>query len=761
MIITALKQINSHNSENSSTSLFHYVRPKRGKIPSEVEMYGFLSVSSNAQIPAQKIIKFAWDGIVDGFEYSNNESFNESLKLGLQESKRRLKQLVTSDSNIAQAGIDINFSVFVFNQKTVYVGIVGENDIFVYKNGRLVDVTEMLLKKQASTAGLVMEENDLLITSTKDLIKKNISKIIGQKNKECIKEKIDELKGMLESEEGYVTFDSGVVIVNKQEECIEEVSAVQSTFHPQDLVEPVNSDYVPPKEEKIPLLQPEKQDKDLKHVVGMFSIGISRVWKGFTSKVKASLRVISGGLKSMGSRIMESVKKSLGHKKFFKKVSAKVSQSNVGRRRVDSDLKGFRVDGYRNKAKRFQRFKIVFLVVGGIALLVFGVKFTIDQREAMAVHREAEVILTQVEELVSKAEGKVYTDRVSTETYLFQAQTELESVPEGLNKEDEAKRLELEGRVLGLQDDLYKRSALKDSDGSLESYIDTRLAFGEGSNTSDITLYRDDKNTEYLIVTDPALKAVYRVSLFNKEVKKLPDDKGVLQKPTFVYMGKSGVYVLDTEVGVVRAKYDSNGWFNSFETLTGLGIGSLGAENMSEFAVLTDTDNIYIVDRIQKALLKSSNFGSGYGLSFSYISHDSFENANEILSDLSVYILTSGSDGLRRYNFSYVEQKQVPAPVEVVGVNGDFKNLAYGYTQQSLDYGLYVFDSEDRRFMNFEKPKEGGGEVLHPNQLVLQKQYLYRGEKTDVWNSVHDFVVDSKEQNMYVLDGSTIWKVRL
>jgi hypothetical protein len=78
-----------------------------------------------------------------------------------------------------------------------------------------------------------------------------------------------------------------------------------------------------------------------------------------------------------------------------------------------------------------------------------------------------------------------------------------------------------------------------------------------------------------------------------------------------------------------------------------------------------------------------------------------------------------------------------------------------------MNYSLYLFDSTDKRIFRFEKPLEGGGEVLHPDQVLLENQYVYRGSKDGVWSDVKDLVVDFSESNMYVLDGSTIWKVKL
>jgi hypothetical protein len=76
-----------------------------------------------------------------------------------------------------------------------------------------------------------------------------------------------------------------------------------------------------------------------------------------------------------------------------------------------------------------------------------------------------------------------------------------------------------------------------------------------------------------------------------------------------------------------------------------------------------------------------------------------------------------------------------------------------------LDYGLYLFDATNKRFLDLEKPQES--ENLHPGEAVLKNQIVYRGTQAGMWSNVKDFVVDANGTTMYVLDGTTIWKVML
>ena len=171
MPITASKYINNSKLRTSYISLFNYKSAKRGKGDFEVDMYGLLSVSSSVEISGDKIVKFAWDGIIDGFEYSKTDSINESLKLGLTEATRRVKQLIVNDTEIGKNGVDINFTIFVSSNGGMYIGVLGESDIYVYKDCRLVDIFEMFESKKAKTAAIALEKNDLVFASSKVYIK--------------------------------------------------------------------------------------------------------------------------------------------------------------------------------------------------------------------------------------------------------------------------------------------------------------------------------------------------------------------------------------------------------------------------------------------------------------------------------------------------------------------------------------------------------------------------------------------------------------
>lgn len=756
MLITASQYLNNLNTEKHYTGVFHYTRPVRSKHDRFVEIYGLLSVKSDVVIPSGNIAKFAWDGIVDGFEYSKVDSMNEALKISLTEATRRIKQLISNDKKISEYGVDVSITVFVSSPSGMYIGYLGECDIYIYKDGKIVNIYEMLMKKDAKTAGLLLESDDIIFSSTEGFFKRNMEKIVGLPHAISIAGKIDEISNDLKDGEGLLFFTK-----SNESQDLERIPLEEDL----EFKEVADTDS---KIEKKVYISSEKREnftkiKLQKEVQGI-KIFFLKVWGIICSvfkKLAPLYRIIKGLVDSVWrnlNKVIERIFKGLSKKRWFKKASAKVSQSelNIPKR---EGFKSFKVDGYKIKNKKLERFKIAILAILGVALVLGGIRVTINEKEARDISKEANQIFESVEKYISSAEVKKTVDRLEAETLVFRASNELNNVPDTLREKDLQKLKDLEARVLGIQDDLYKRSTISESDGSLEKYIGTRLEFAEGSDPSDIAIYQDSRGKEYLVVSDVGLKAVYRISLYDKKVERLSDPDGLLQEPKMVYITSKGLYVLDLKIGIVKAEFNAEEGFGPFKKLTGLSIDNIGGNKISEFAILTDDDNAYILNGEEGVLLKVFNYETGYGTPFKYIEDDALKNASDIFADFSVYILTPGANGLKKYIYS--DGKQIPGTLEIVGVNGEFKKLTYGYTRGESTYDLYVFDSEDMRILRFEKPIEIGNQKRHPNQILLKNQYLYRGTTKDTWKDVKDFVVVKNQETMYILDSSTIWKIRL
>lgn len=724
MKITAQQFVSNDKDKNTFVSVFkHYSNLTEKKISKEGDLYALLSISGSGNLTAERVSKFVWDGLVDGYLYSNSKTTNESLKDSIKEGIRKIKDLIRNDQTLEQEGVNINFVVVAQKKEGLYLGNFGENDIYVYKDNRFINIYDVLKEKRSSTAGIALAKDDILLISTTGLLTEGMATFIGHKNKKEVLESLEKFGEKILNSEGIIYFQN--TEEGKEGEKNIEVKA--------DILKDIPKPRI-----KMPKLEKKK-----------FKIPLN---------IKPLLEKTSQFFKGIIAKINTAITSLVGKQHWFKKVSSKISENKVFDRR--ESMKGMKIDGYKEKSVRFSRIRTVVIAVLIIVLLAVGINFTINAKKARERHNLAQDGFTKIEKLLDKAEGDMVVDASAAELSVFQTEKLFEGIPSELNDEDSAKLQELRGRRLNIEDTLFKRKAISEGDGSITSYIDPRLSFGEGSAPSDIDIYKDKSGNAYLLVTDPGLKSVHRVSLYDKKVEKIPDAEALIKEPKYVSVGNKGLYVYDAKEGVLKASFDGSK-VKTFVRLSGLGIDDIEETDITEMIVLTESDNVYLLSRAGKVFLKSAfSDGNSYSLSFGYIRNDNFATVNDIASDLSLYFLTSDSS-LIRYSYSYFEQKQALSPLTTGGFDGNYGNLTKGYTTGNLDYSLYLFDAEGKRFLKFEKPQEGGGDILHPGQILLKNQIIYRGTKDGMWSDVKDFVVDSKESSMYVLDGSTIWKILL
>ena len=724
MKITAQQFVSNDKDKNTFVSVFkHYSNLTEKKISKEGDLYALLSISGSGNLTAERVSKFVWDGLVDGYLYSNSKTTNESLKDSIKEGIRKIKDLIRNDQTLEQEGVNINFVVVAQKKEGLYLGNFGENDIYVYKDNRFINIYDVLKEKRSTTAGIALAQDDILLISTGGLLTEGMATFIGHKNKQEVLESLEKFGEKILNSEGIIYFQN-------TEEGKDNIKNIEVKA---DILKDIP---------KPRIKMPKKERKKFKIPLNL----------------KPSVGKASAFFQETATKAKETVTSLVGKQHWFKKVSSKISENKVFDRR--ESMKGMKIDGYKERNVRVSRIRIVVIVALVIILLAVGINLTINAKKARERHNLAQDGFTKIEKLLDKAEADMVIDTSSAELSVFQTEKLFEAIPSELNDEDTTALQGLKDRKLNIEDTLFKRKAISEGDGSISTYIDPRLSFGEGSAPSDIDIYTDKSANTYLLVTDPGLKSVHRVSLYDKKVEKVLDTDTLIKEPKYVSVGNKGVYVYDAKEGVLKAPFDSSK-LKTFVKLSGLGIDDIEETDITEMIVLTESDNVYLLSRADKVLLKSSfSDGNSYSLSFGYIRNDNFTTVNDVSADLSLYFLTSDS-GLLRYSYSYFEQKQALSPLTTGGFDGNYGNLTKGYTTGSLDYSLYLFDAQGKRFLKFEKPQESGEDIRHPGQILLMNQIIYRGTKDGMWSDVKDFVVDSKESAMYVLDGSTIWKIVL
>jgi len=769
---TKAKQYISNNKDkNSYTTIFkHYYESSERKVRKEGDIYALLEITAEEDVNVERITKFVWDSIVDGYLYSTSQTTNESLKDSIQKGVDKVKELMKHDKTLEETGLDLSFTIVLVKEEGTYVGVFGESDIFAFKKSSFVNISEILRDKKANTAGVALAKEDLLMISSPGVLEGKEDIFSRLEKKSDFKKLLEKLGSKLKGTQALIYFS--------KEEKEEKKEAVKTQVEKRKIIPTVKD--VKEGAEKIlgPIARVEKIKKpkeqtslqDLTNRIKLeertdkVKVFWKKIWVkilAITSKLSPVTKKTSGFLKSKWTVLKEGVIKNVGRKKWYKKIAARWSEVRVKKKR-SSGATGMRIDGYKERNVRGKRFKLLAMFVIIIILLVLGINFTIRMKEARELSAQAQESFTQIEELIGKIEENFATDRSSAETYLYQAENALGEVPEGLGEEDAEEYARLKEKVLELGDTLYKRVGVVEKDSRLTTFLDARLAFGEGSEVVDIAVYKDRSDNEYLVAVDLGRKTVYRVSLYDKSVKALPDANGLISEPKFVYVGNNGVYIYDEDEGMLKAAFDEEGWFSDFSSLSGLDSGDIRATDIATMTVWTEADNVYFLSRDRSAFLRSTlAYGDSYGLPYEYFSHEQMESSTDMVADISIYIIISEEPHILRFNYNYFEGRYIEAPLGTVGFDGNYGKLTKAFTGPDLTYPLYVFDSEGKRFLQLQKPVESGADIRHPDKVSLLNQYVYRGEKDSVWNNVKNLVVDSSEDNMYILDDGVIWKLVL
>ena len=744
MKYTALQFVENGKKKNSFVGVFRYIKSSGVKSTKDGELYGFLKIGSDGEFPAERVAHMAWDGVVEGYMYSQTNSVSESLKSGVQEFTRRLKDLMRNSKELEEAGIDVSLVIISATKEGIYLANIGENEIYAYKDDKIIDVIEILGNNNAQTAGFPASQRDLVVISTNSLLTENMHTLVGKQSKEDVIKSLNLLGKTILPGQGILCIYPEKV--EKENDIVEDKPKVKI----KRIKREENGKDIKEKEKKVDNLGNIALFKDK-----VFEKTKQVKFKGFFLKIKPVFTKSISFLKKMFSKIISIFKKSyskivnflrkkFGNKKWFKKYAAKASELNIKKNRSP----GIKIDGYKTKNLRAKRIKIAVLGTLAIVLAVGGYQYARNQKEIREMETKADGIFSDVNSKLENAKSSLTTDSKEAEREIFAAGNLLEELPEGLGEEYIDKKNNLEEEVLGIEDNLYKRIIVDPDPFTQFNHENTEL--------TDIEYVLDDSGNELLFVTDRGNSTVWKINLFNNKKEALPDNSGLVDSPEFLDIGNNGdIFVYDGGVGVLRAKKSGGSW-SAFEKITGAGLNNINIDEVGEFAVLTADDNLYYLDKSNSRIVKSVNYGTGYSSTVvTVINDENFTKANDFFADFSVYVLTEGKEGVLRYSAgSYV-------PISIVGVNGDVGELLCGDTLGSMDFGFYMFDNGGKRILRMEKPKDSYNDKLHPNELVLLNQYVYRGDNSDMWNNVKDIVVDRDEKNMYVLDGNNVWKVSL
>lgn len=276
-----------------------------------------------------------------------------------------------------------------------------------------------------------------------------------------------------------------------------------------------------------------------------------------------------------------------------------------------------------------------------------------------------------------------------------------------------------------------------------ELVTDFKVSLGNDSDISAISL-----RSSSIVVADKGRKAVYQINVETKGVFKLEDPLGLVIDPLTVGTGEGTLFVCDKVNGVLYYSKNATGNSEGFNRIVGSEPTSIGeCSYVDGYA-----QNAYIVPSTENVVYKVvAKSGGGFEAPLRYIKD--LIGVKSIIIDGNIYVVSSvaGKGDITRYMGGKLDNFSIPQSAEL----GD---LTTSYTNPSAERNLYVFDKTKNAVLSIEKPTS-----KHPGRGIVEKVYQF--ENNDKFKDVRSIAIDlnprNQEVNMYVLSGSTIWKVRL
>lgn len=743
------RYISEDTTSFAITAAFRHVPREQNKLVEKGEMNGLISISAQDGVDVNQISKFVWEKIVDVYFFEEKGSVVDSLKKAISEGSKRVVELMKNGTDDKTQEINLSFALAVIKDKTAYLGVFGEEQIFIYKNRDFVKISEIITQNKGVVASIAISDDDIILISSTSLL-----------------DAFSEI-----AEKGASPFE----LVNQLDLFCQNLSGNQSLLlvarRDLQVTQAGDREVEAPKiEEKIIEKKEEREEdkrEDEKVVVSKRPF-LSRIKAEqklssitfFFKRVFRFLYTIFGKIGTFFRNIVMRVTGRFGdvygRKMWFKKLLSQISLKRLKK----GGVKGFTIDGYKIKNLRNKRFFILLLAVVILGLIFGGVKLGIKAKEAREMHQFAAPILESTQSYLEDAEKTIVSEREAAETAVFEAGNQLTQLEgKDLSVDDEILYSQLRAKWQSLDDRINKRQILSEENENIEIWLDGRVSFGESTQLTDVVGYKDDLQNEFLFVVDRGNAKAYRISMYDKSITTIPDAKNILTSPMYVDYGNSGVYIYDEAKGVVKASFTKSGLGNLGE-LSGLSAEETGGNSVKDLLIFGTTDNVYLLNTLRESVQKSIRSGGGYGLPYDYINSDSFALGTNILGDISIYVLTP-TGGVERFSYNYVKKEMRSNPLTIEGMTESLIEPKAAYNSVSPEAGMFVFDASAKKIVAMEKPKESGGNILHPNELLVTAQYVYRGIRDDAFSNVSDIATDYNENYLFIVDSNRIWRVKL
>ncbi|MBN1916235.1 hypothetical protein JW796_04640 [Candidatus Dojkabacteria bacterium] len=736
--------------------------------------------------------------LLDHFHENYFENEKDSVLISLEKAvmgmERRLMTLIENEVSVHEEGVEVHLNTMVVYAGFVYFVSMGQARAYVFRGGNLLDITSYL--KDPTGEGIIkvgssrIEAGDVYMLATPEAVEEysedDFVESVSNFSEQNLKGRMIENDSMIalvmvkvedkETEKGATLMKAqgGESFVAKSEQANTTARELESEqvneetkefgdtekrerldFEPRDEKEEETLPYDYSKSSRFSEQKTvaEKIKEKGKQIIDKGVAYFNRIKDQIagnkrTVSVSGVSPVDAPGFETKVSRSdqfgQEVVDKELPtYLYILQKAGRKiwevilvVKKTVLGWLGADQDKIFLRGAGVK---KNWKVIAILIVVIGFI--LYFGIKAQVDDAKTRKLTEEARVLVDNAKEVAETVSQNV--------PVVLNSPTNSERKEELLADLEKASTKLSEARKLGvLVEDIENAEDLVEM---LKNKLNRVLVMSPSllvdfaAHFEDADTYDFDLLDGFLYVSDSGRSVIYKVSTGGDDpVEFIPSGSNLSGPRAIAFDQKKELIVHDNSEDKALATINIE--TKAVTKHLGLSRGKLGNVVQLEAYRVGSEDRIYAVRTDTKDLVYMRSEGSsGYSLPILRAREDAFANASDIAVDGRVYILSKGS-GLSRY---LGENKD---PVSIQGLpSGDSVNESVAMDVDATK--IFFADPVNRRVLVFTKSR---GENAGIFDLIAQVK-----PEGEIFKNIKEVVVDTSNNNLYVLDGTKIWKIDL
>ncbi len=717
--------------------------------------------------------------LLDNFHESYFENEKDSplvaLEKAVMSTERRLIALIENEISTIQEGVEVHVLAMVVHDGFVYFVSMGQARVFVFRDGNFLDITSYLKDPTGediiSVGSSQIEQRDVYMLATPEAIDEyseddlvdsvsnfseqnlkgrmveddsKIALVMVKVGKEGVEEpEVAPAKIMEEKIESVEDFDE-VEVREKLDEVDLPVGANDDM-----LEEGLSEDQVPAGFQEQKTMAGNIKDKvkpALDKAVAFLKETKDKVFTKFKGENVSTSTPKSEFAPEVGS---ESVNQEAKDKEelptylyFLKKIGRKIWELVLTAKNAIWKALGLDENKLFLRGAGAQRnWKVIAILIVVIGLILyFGIKAQVQDARQRKLTEEAQTLINNAKSLTDDVNGNV--------AVVLNSPANTERKNELVSTLDQAMEKLVEAEKLGvLADEINtQKSTIETLKNKLNRVIVISptlivdfAAHYENAETYDIDLLGSD-----LYATDSTRGVIYKMPVSGGEPSEfIPAGSNISGPKSLSFDSTNNLIINDSSEDKPLGTIDME--TKAVTKHSGLSLSSLGALVQIEAYKLGDEFRVYAVRNGNKDLVYMRKSASGYSNPILRAKDDAFANATDVAVDGRVYILSKGS-GLSRY----LGEVKDPVTIEGLPANDSINESV------ALDIDanrIFFADPTNRRVLVFTKSRGENGSIF---DLIAQVK-----PDGEAFANIKEVVVDVSNNNLYVLDGTKIWKIDL